>query len=201
MFKTHPWKLLYVFLAKSRVQSACMHGGVRERLLHLWLPCIQRNMAGNYRRGVQVWLTTGKLVWPLRSSWEKDWVGHWLFAAKVIGSLFALFQVWRCDIVYDHWRAQVLLEPQQQTDMNYASIYLFFRFVSWQHYHWSPSRPCCLQPILLVNIESRKGDLLDQADCPWSWKNLESTWQLLILLLNRSYLYWSLVCIHRCSVW
>ena len=44
----------------------------------------------------------------LRSSCEKEWAGHWSFAAKAIASLFAVFKAWRCDIMYGEWRAQVL---------------------------------------------------------------------------------------------
>ena len=44
----------------------------------------------------------------LRSMCEKEWGDHWSFAAKAIGSLFAVFKAWRCNIMYGDWKAQVL---------------------------------------------------------------------------------------------
>ena len=41
----------------------------------------------------------------LRSMCEKE-CDHWSFAAKAIGSLFAVFKAWRCNIMYDDWRVQ-----------------------------------------------------------------------------------------------
>ena len=36
-------------------------------------------------------------------SCEKEWGGHWAFVTKAIESLFAVFRVWRCDIVQGNW--------------------------------------------------------------------------------------------------